>query len=800
MKFYCDRCNAKYSIADEKVRGKIVKVRCKRCSDIITVSEDTNRAHQSLPGTGSGGGRSSVSSGGPGKEWYYSVQGETYGPIGEKALVEKYRSGEVSANSYVWREGFGDWDSASSVEPFSSALEESAAKVGDTRLERKSTMGVGDSIEAVEPAGEDSSATPNSAREGSSREGTAGEGRSSGRARSGRESRSRSSSRGSRKRRSDRRNRERSRGTGRNSEQSRERSRESSSAGQGSSSKSSNRRERDRRSRRRRDRGSSGEGGDRNDRLRRLRDKLKSDFGSGSRDESRASESGEIARSPAEGERSPESRETPDRKLERSGGSQAAEVDSNAGVRDSSPGSSAVASGRGGGVEQSEPKPQSADEILSGLEVEDETSKLSRERLEEITDTAEESGVELGANSPVSESVAEADSAELEGEAGSEAFARAGGAEEESGGFSLPPAGSARIGEEERESEPDPDSEPEEAEATDESSSFDEAASEPKAALPSAPKLGDSEEESAKSSVEGVTQSLLIQLDKIKKEDRGHRWIGGAAALAMLLLGAGIGYYLWMYPDAPETDGGKEEVETVVVDDNSNAEQKTYSSDKHQQLLELKPQEVGSEKKEREGESSDSRKLAKNEQGQTDDGPLAPGRGVGDEGESMDEAFEGAKKRGSDRGKRTRELDEGRALGSSSSDGPSSEDFEAMRAIEGSSPRIESPTESLKGRNSGNGASTKLTKEQIRKGIQGVRKSVGDCRRRHARRGVPIDTQKIYVTLSVEPSGSVSEYTITPEKLEGSVLERCLASHTGRWSFGPFEGSTQKIKAPFIMQ
>src|SRR5438552_3357597 len=41
MKFVCDRCQTKYSIADEKVRGKILKVRCKTCSNVITVREAT---------------------------------------------------------------------------------------------------------------------------------------------------------------------------------------------------------------------------------------------------------------------------------------------------------------------------------------------------------------------------------------------------------------------------------------------------------------------------------------------------------------------------------------------------------------------------------------------------------------------------------------------------------------------------------------------------------------------------------------------------------------------------------------
>lgn len=39
MKFVCDGCKTKYSIADEKVRGKILKIRCKECNTTITVRE-----------------------------------------------------------------------------------------------------------------------------------------------------------------------------------------------------------------------------------------------------------------------------------------------------------------------------------------------------------------------------------------------------------------------------------------------------------------------------------------------------------------------------------------------------------------------------------------------------------------------------------------------------------------------------------------------------------------------------------------------------------------------------------------
>src|SRR3954470_3016797 len=39
MKFQCDRCKTRYSIGEEKIRGKVLKIRCKNCSAVITVRE-----------------------------------------------------------------------------------------------------------------------------------------------------------------------------------------------------------------------------------------------------------------------------------------------------------------------------------------------------------------------------------------------------------------------------------------------------------------------------------------------------------------------------------------------------------------------------------------------------------------------------------------------------------------------------------------------------------------------------------------------------------------------------------------
>ena len=49
MKFHCDRCKTRYSIADERVRGKILKIRCKNCSAVITVKEGGQVAAPPVP-------------------------------------------------------------------------------------------------------------------------------------------------------------------------------------------------------------------------------------------------------------------------------------------------------------------------------------------------------------------------------------------------------------------------------------------------------------------------------------------------------------------------------------------------------------------------------------------------------------------------------------------------------------------------------------------------------------------------------------------------------------------------------
>jgi predicted Zn finger-like uncharacterized protein len=156
MKFYCDKCQTKYSIADEKVRGKVLKVRCKQCAHVITVREPTApvRATEPPPAPMAPAKPQQV-------QWYYSINGETLGPYALRALQQMVARGEVGDAVYIWNETFTHWKPVYEVQEFKSSLE----RVQRLRP-RAQTLGISEALEAIkiEPTPEKSdSAEPEAA-------------------------------------------------------------------------------------------------------------------------------------------------------------------------------------------------------------------------------------------------------------------------------------------------------------------------------------------------------------------------------------------------------------------------------------------------------------------------------------------------------------------------------------------------------------------------------------------------------------------------------------------------------------
>src|SRR5664279_1603987 len=112
MKIVCDSCATKYSISDDKVRGKVFKIRCKKCSHIIVVRGTTDAA-AAAPAPAAGA---------EGAGWHLVVDGEQVGPLPESEIRARLARNEINGETYIWKEGLADWLKLSTVSEFSDAV------------------------------------------------------------------------------------------------------------------------------------------------------------------------------------------------------------------------------------------------------------------------------------------------------------------------------------------------------------------------------------------------------------------------------------------------------------------------------------------------------------------------------------------------------------------------------------------------------------------------------------------------------------------------------------------------------
>lgn len=147
MRFLCEHCGAKYTIADEKVRNKVLKIRCKDCGNVIELRDpqapDTAAPAAQTPAAAEKpdalankfaesfrakeGGRGGAP-GTPGLyasvkrsaealekpdsdrvQWFVAIDNAPSGPMSARKVHAHRRGGRVSDDSLVWKEGLPDW-------------------------------------------------------------------------------------------------------------------------------------------------------------------------------------------------------------------------------------------------------------------------------------------------------------------------------------------------------------------------------------------------------------------------------------------------------------------------------------------------------------------------------------------------------------------------------------------------------------------------------------------------------------------------------------------------------------------
>jgi len=119
MKIACQSCQAKYTIADEKVVGKVVKIRCKKCGSTIVVNgQEGGQAAPEEPtevrGSGDGGSADADA-------WTVNVADNDQRTMTTHQVVAEFAKGTISDETYCWRDGMGDWLPLREIEELAAA-------------------------------------------------------------------------------------------------------------------------------------------------------------------------------------------------------------------------------------------------------------------------------------------------------------------------------------------------------------------------------------------------------------------------------------------------------------------------------------------------------------------------------------------------------------------------------------------------------------------------------------------------------------------------------------------------------
>jgi predicted Zn finger-like uncharacterized protein len=122
MKVSCQACGAKYTIADDKVRGRKVKIRCKSCGAPIVVDAQSE-APPPPDGTNvadpaSAGAATATKS----ESWSVNLSDTDQRTMTTDEIVAGWKAGTVTSDAFVWKDGMADWVAILECEALSSLL------------------------------------------------------------------------------------------------------------------------------------------------------------------------------------------------------------------------------------------------------------------------------------------------------------------------------------------------------------------------------------------------------------------------------------------------------------------------------------------------------------------------------------------------------------------------------------------------------------------------------------------------------------------------------------------------------
>lgn len=115
LKIQCTTCNARYGIPEDRVKGRVLKIRCKNCQTIIEVHGSEKEKKSVLE-------RSR-------KIWFVAINRKHVGPFTEDEIKAKFERGEIKKKTYIWQQGFPRWERLANLPEFKDLKDEPAVIV-----------------------------------------------------------------------------------------------------------------------------------------------------------------------------------------------------------------------------------------------------------------------------------------------------------------------------------------------------------------------------------------------------------------------------------------------------------------------------------------------------------------------------------------------------------------------------------------------------------------------------------------------------------------------------------------------
>jgi len=113
MRIVCDGCQAKYSIADDKVRAKVFKIRCKKCSNVIVV-RGADAAEPAPAPVATEVNDDAI--------WHLVIDQEQVGPMTAADVHQRFAAGEIDGDTFTWREGLDEWLPLAQLDAFAAII------------------------------------------------------------------------------------------------------------------------------------------------------------------------------------------------------------------------------------------------------------------------------------------------------------------------------------------------------------------------------------------------------------------------------------------------------------------------------------------------------------------------------------------------------------------------------------------------------------------------------------------------------------------------------------------------------